>query len=75
MDKNKTMKRIDFTVKGMHCKSCEMMIEDSLKEAPGVVEAKASKDDDKVSVAFDELKITEDKIKNIIKENGYEVEL
>ncbi|MFH0869829.1 MAG: heavy-metal-associated domain-containing protein [archaeon] len=72
MDKNKMIRRMDFHVKGMHCKSCEMLIKESLEETPGVLEAEASKD--KVSVVFDGLKITDEKIKNIIKENGYEAE-
>ncbi len=66
------MKKI-FDVKGMHCKSCEMLIKDSLEEASGVKGADVSHIKGTVKVDFDDSKISEDKIRQIIKENGYEV--
>jgi copper chaperone CopZ len=63
----------DFVVKGMHCKSCEMLIEDSLEEQDGVNSVQASHAKGFVSVDFDESKISEEKIKSVIKAEGYEV--
>jgi uncharacterized protein len=71
--KENTMRK-ELIVKGMHCKSCEMRIEDALKEVSGVLEAKASKDEDRVSVIFDERLIDEGRLKSIIRKNGFEVE-
>lgn len=62
-----------FDVKGMHCKSCEMLIKDSLGEAEGVRKAEASHAKGFVKVDFDETKISEDKIRSMIKKEGYEV--
>ena len=63
----------NFKVNGMHCASCEMLVKDSLDEADGVKKAEASYAKGTVSVEFDEAKISEDKIRTIIKKEGYEV--
>jgi copper chaperone CopZ len=63
---NKTIK-----VKGMHCSACEMLIKDVLEEAKGVKKAEASLKTNSVSVDFDEKQISEQKIKELLKENGY----
>lgn len=65
------MKQITLKIKGMHCKSCEMLITDALEE----VGAKAQVDSKKGTalIEFDEKKLTEDKIKQIIKNEGYTV--
>ena len=66
------MKEITLNVKNMHCKSCEMLITDALKELE--VKSKADSDKDIVKVSFDEIKITEKEIKTAIKKAGFEVE-
>lgn len=55
----------------MHCKSCEMLITDALEE----VGAKAQVDSKKeiAIIEFDEKRLTEDKIKQIIKKEGFKV--
>ena len=65
------MKEITLNVKNMHCKSCEMLITDALKELE--VKSKADSDKDIVKVSFDEIKITEKEIKTAIKKAGFEV--
>jgi len=62
-----------FRVKGMHCKSCEMLITDSLEEAGGVNKVTASHAKGLVTVDFDDKKIGEERIKSIIRNEGYEV--
>jgi copper chaperone CopZ len=66
------MKKI-FRAKGMHCHSCEMLVKDSLEEADGVRSAKASYEKGTVEVDFDESKINDEKIREIITNEGYEV--
>ncbi len=66
------MKR-KFDVNGMHCKSCEMLIKDSLEEADGVRNVTVSHAKGFVNVEFDESKISEEKIMSIIRNEGYEV--
>ena len=62
-----------FNVEGMHCRSCEMLIKDSLEERDGVIHAEASEQNNQIKVKFDESKISESKIKSIIRNEGYKV--
>jgi copper chaperone CopZ len=68
----KIMKKM-FDVKGMHCKSCEILIKDSLEEAGGVRDVVASHAKGFVKVDFDESKISQEKLMLIIRNEGYEV--
>ena len=57
----------------MHCKSCEILLKEELEEISGV---KATNPDHKteiISIDFDGSKDTLEKIKNKIKEEGYEI--
>jgi len=58
-------------VKGMHCKSCELLITDSLNDLG--VEAEADYKKGEVSVEFDPGKVTLKQIHKAIEENDYEV--
>lgn len=68
------MKKIKFTVSGMRCNSCAALIQNNLKDLPGVINAKINFDSKKGSVAFDERKINQPEILKAIKQTGdYEV--
>ncbi len=67
------MKKINISVKGMHCVSCENIIEDGLNELESV-KAKASFVNSNVEVSFDENLTDVNKIKKVIKESGYKIE-
>ena len=71
------MKRTTFNVKGMHCKSCELILKESLEEQPGVkvIEAKADAAQNKgqVSVVFNEKSADEKMLKELIEKEGYKV--
>ena len=60
-----------FKISGMHCNSCAERIENKLKDHVESVEASYSKE--QVEVEFDSDKISENSIKNKIKDVGYEV--
>ena len=64
--------KINLKIKGMHCKSCKMLIEDALDDL-GV---KSNVDNEKgtATIEFDENKISADKIKKAIEKEGYKVE-
>ena len=66
------MKKIQLKIKGMHCASCEVLIQDALEEvgAKAKVDSKAGK----AVIEYDEKKLTDEKIKQIIKKEGYIVE-
>ncbi len=65
------MKKI-FKTKGMHCKSCEMLISDSVAEVKGVSSVKASHAKNEVLIEYS-LPATEGQIKNAIEKEGYSV--
>lgn len=62
-----------LNVKGMHCKSCEMIIKDSLLETEGVKNVDVSLAKNTVTIDYDERKVKEDMIKKIIEREGYKV--
>lgn len=64
------MKKETLKVTGMHCKSCAMLIEETLSDN-GV---KVYFNKDQATVEYDEKKISSEKIKKLIKDDGYGVE-
>ena len=67
------MAKLKLNVKGMHCGSCEMLIKDSLEETEGIEKVEVSHKSGEVNIDFDESKVNEHKIKEIIKNEGYKV--
>ena len=62
-----------FTIKGMHCKSCVMLVQDALEEI-GAKEIRISLDEKKqIGKASFEYKNKEEAIK-VIEKEGYKVE-
>ena len=66
------MKEINLRIKGMHCKSCEMLIKEELNEL-GVNECNIDYKTGKAIITFEESKLSSDSIKSAIKKQGYEV--
>lgn len=60
-----------LTVKGMHCKSCETLIKDTLLEIKGVRSATA--DNKKGEVIVDHDNANTDDIKKAVQKLGYKV--
>ncbi|HLC22162.1 MAG TPA: heavy-metal-associated domain-containing protein [Candidatus Nanoarchaeia archaeon] len=65
------MKTITVKIKGMHCKSCEVLITDDLKETGAVSDVQISHKTGQAKITFDEKNIDEKKIKAVIKQEGY----
>ena len=65
------MKTEKFKVGGMHCKSCEMLIKDSLEEL-GVKDISFEKEI--ITITFDETKTSLEDIKKVIGKEGYKAE-
>lgn len=63
--------RQELRVEGMHCRSCEFLLEEILAEADVI--AKASHEKGLVKLEFDETKISVDDIKKMIIDEGYKV--
>jgi len=68
MSKNKTT----LPIKGMHCRSCEIVIVDELTKIPGVVKAEASLSKKEVTVICDS-EVSKKKLKKAIAKAGYSV--
>jgi len=66
------MKKTTIKIKGMHCKSCEMLISDALEDLG--VKSKVDSQKGIAVVEFDEKEVSEKKIKKIIKNEGYQTE-
>lgn len=63
------MKKKIFTVEGMHCTSCALVIESDLEDVG--VNAKCNYATQTLEVEFDEKIVSEDRIKNTVKKSGY----
>ncbi len=66
------MKTITITIKGMHCNSCKMLIEDALEDL-GTIKANVDMTTNTVIITFDEKKLTLSQIKDSIIGEGYKL--
>ena len=62
-----------INVKGMHCNSCKLLIEDAVSEIKGIEKVSANFETGKVNVKYSDEKLMP-KIKNAIEKEGYHVE-
>jgi len=69
------MKKIELNIKGMHCKSCVVLIKDALTEHKGVKDAEVDFKKGKATVSYDEKLTDAVKITHIISNEGYEAKL
>ena len=67
------MKTEILNVNGMNCAHCEKAVRDAVLELDGISEVTASAPEKKVTVIFDETKVTLDEIAAAIEEEGFEV--
>jgi copper ion binding protein len=66
------MERKRLSIKGMHCRSCEALITDSVMEMDGVSRIKVDHAKGSGEVEFDPRKTDIKKITRAVKEQGYE---
>ena len=67
------MKTISFTITGMHCASCSVKNEQSLKKLRGVQNASVNFATQMATVEYDETIATEQALFDVITKNGYKV--
>ena len=60
-------------VKGMHCASCSVLIDKLVGQEAGVVSIKTNYGAEKTAIEFDELKISLEKIDQLVNKLGYDV--
>ena len=64
---------VKLKIEGMHCTSCAMNIDGALEDTAGVFRAETSYAKAEVSVDYNPDTLTEDEIKNVIIQQGYEI--
>lgn len=69
------MEKNIIPIKGMHCRSCELLLEEKLQSVPEIKEAKADCKTHKVEISYEGELPSEKKIKEVVKDCGYEVGL
>lgn len=67
------MQNITLQVSGMSCNHCVNSIEGALGKLEGVNSAKVNLGENQVAVTYDEAKVSLDKIKETIEDQGYDV--
>ncbi|MFH1752237.1 MAG: cation transporter [archaeon] len=68
-----TEKKIIIPVKGMHCVSCSMLLEQALKNVSGVRKASVSHSNNNAIIIFDSTKTSEKNLQQEIIDVGYKV--
>ncbi|WP_404332225.1 copper chaperone CopZ [Mesobacillus maritimus] len=68
------MKNTTLNVQGMSCGHCVKAVEGSVGQLDGVNQVNVKLDEALVEVAFNESKVSLDKIKETIEDQGYDVE-
>ncbi|MBK5215434.1 MAG: copper-translocating P-type ATPase [Candidatus Pacebacteria bacterium] len=61
-----------FDIKGMHCASCVIVIENSLKKIDGVLEANVNIATEKATVIYDKTKVNENILSSAVSNVGYQ---
>lgn len=69
------MKKIKLKIDGMHCTSCAMNIDGELEDTEGVKQSNTNYAKQSTEVEFDEKKLDEKKVIEIIKSVGYSATL
>jgi Cu+-exporting ATPase len=64
---------LTLTIGGMHCATCAITVQDSLKEVPGVFDAKVNFAIGKASVDFDASIASKEALKRAVEDSGYKV--
>jgi copper chaperone CopZ len=67
------MTKKTYKVEGMHCTSCAMVIESDLEDAG--VNARCSYAKQTLEAEFDEMKVSEKNIADILKKAGYKISI
>lgn len=67
------MKKETFAIKGMHCATCAMTIEEALAKIAGVKSAVVNFATEKVTVEFNEKQVREADLRRVVAKAGYEL--
>lgn len=65
--------KVSFEIKGMHCASCAIKIENALKKSKGVINANVNFASEKASIDYNEKETNENNLRDVIKKTGYDI--
>ncbi|MDP3763616.1 MAG: sulfite exporter TauE/SafE family protein [bacterium] len=68
------MKKVELKIHGMHCASCEVMIERKFKTVPGIEKVNVNHATGKATIYFDQAPQLK-QLQDAVRENGYSVSL
>jgi Cu+-exporting ATPase len=71
MEKN-MMEKVTIPIKGMHCASCALVIEKTLKKTEGISEVRVNYGTEKATIEYDKDRVSLAKMSDSIKPFGYE---
>ncbi len=66
-----SQKRVSLSLSGMHCSSCALIIEKSLKKVPGVKDANVNFSAEKALITYDESAVKKESFIDAVKNAGY----
>ncbi len=69
------MKKTDLNIVGMHCASCATLINRSLTKTEGIIEANVNYATAKARVVYDEKKLSDDDLIQIVQKRGYDAKI
>ncbi len=64
--------QITLNIEGMHCEMCSSRMQKAFLAAKGVYDAKVDLENKCAQVTYDAGKLSEEDLKNIIRETGYQ---
>ncbi len=67
------MEQVTLNIKGMSCGHCQSAVTNALKELNGVEKVDVHLDKGTADVAYDGSKVTTEKMKEAVEEQGYDV--
>ena len=68
-----TQQKAQIKISGMHCAACAQIIQKALSKAKGVTEVRVNLTTETAYVEYDDEKTNEEKLKEVIKNTGYDV--
>ena len=68
-----TEQKIQIRISGMHCAACAQTIEKALLKANGVLKARVNLTTETAYIEYDDARINEEKLKEVIRSSGYDV--
>ena len=69
------MKKINISIRGMHCQSCVTLITQKLEKMEGIKNVNVNFATEKAAIEFNESKIDENSIIKVIASLGYKAEI